>query len=223
MRADVRDPPEPAPAKAGERLPKELAARGIDTMQQANRYLAEHYRAAFNEEFTVPGSAFVPFVGPALMDVLCEHHERTVARDDCLSSQGKRLQIPAQAHRCHFIEARVRMHRYPDGRMAVFHGPRRLADYEPDGSLVGEPPHAGMNRSAPDRVDGNAAELEVGIGEVRSGQLRDLDPRQAKARVQRVPSGVRPEPNLDRMLPSPAGGAAAVETSSAVDHEACAM
>ena len=135
-----------------ERLPKELAARGIDTMADANRYLAQHYRAAFNEEFTVPaaepGSAFVPFVGPALTDVLCEHHERTVARDNCVSFQGKRLQIPAQAHRCHFIKARVRVHRYPDGRMAVFHGPRRLADYEPDGSLVGEAHRAGDDRRA---------------------------------------------------------------------------
>ena len=135
-----------------ERLPKELAARGIHTMQPANRYLAEHYRAAFNEEFTVPaaepGTAFVPFVGPALTDVLCEHHERTVGRDHCVSFQGKRLQIPAQAHRRHFIKARVRVHRYPDGRMAVFHGPRRLADYEPDGALVAEPHRAGDDRRA---------------------------------------------------------------------------
>ena len=135
-----------------ERLPKELAARGIHTMQQANRYLAEHYRAAFNEEFTVPaaepGTAFVPFVGPALTDTLCEHHERTVGRDNCVSFQGKRLQIPAQAHRCHFIKVRVRVHRYPDGRMAVFHGPRRLADYEPDGALVGEAHRAGDDRRA---------------------------------------------------------------------------
>ena len=142
MRADVRDPPEPAPAKAGERLPKELAARGIDTMPEANRYLAEHYRGAFNEEFSVaavePGTAFVPFIGPGLADVLCEHHERTVSRDNCVSFEGKRLQIPAQTHRCHFIKARVRVHRYPDGRMAVFHGPRRLAEYESDGALVAD-------------------------------------------------------------------------------------
>ncbi len=109
MRADVRDSPEPAPAKAGERLPKELAAQGIDTMQSANRYLAEHYRAAFNEEFAVPaaesGTAFVPFIGPGLVDVVCEHHERTVNRDNCVSFEGKRLQIPAQTHRCHFIKA----------------------------------------------------------------------------------------------------------------------
>ena len=142
MRADVRDPPEPALAKAGERLPKELAARGIDTMPEANRYLAEHYRGAFNEEFAVPatepGTAFVPFIGPGLADVLCEHHERTVSRDNCVSFEGKRLQIPAQTHRCHFIKARVRVHRYPDGRMAVFHGPRKLAEYESDGSVVAD-------------------------------------------------------------------------------------
>ena len=39
-----------------ERLPKELAAAGITTMADANRYVAEHYRAAFNEEFAVPAA-----------------------------------------------------------------------------------------------------------------------------------------------------------------------
>ena len=125
-----------------ERLPKELAAHDITTMAAANRYLAEHYRTAFNEEFAVPaaepGSAFVPFIGPGLADIVCEHHERTVGRDNCVSFERKRLQIPAQTHRYHFVKARVRVHRYPDGRLAVFHGPRKLAEYECDGSLVGD-------------------------------------------------------------------------------------
>ena len=107
-----------------DRLPKELAAHGIDTMAEANRYLAEHYRAAFNEEFAVPaaepGTAFVPFIGPGLADILCEHHERTVGRDNCVSFERKRLQIPAQAHRYHFIKARVRVHRYPDERLVLY-------------------------------------------------------------------------------------------------------
>ena len=30
------------------------------------------------------------------------------------------------------------MHRYPDGRLAVFYGPRKLAEYEPYGSIVSE-------------------------------------------------------------------------------------
>ena len=54
---------------------------------------------------TEPGTAFVPFIGPGLADIVCEHHERTVNRDNCVSFEGKRLQISAQVHRCHFIKA----------------------------------------------------------------------------------------------------------------------
>ena len=94
------------------RLPKELAAQGIITMAGANRYLTEDYRAAFNEEFTVPaaapGSAFVPFIGPGLADIMCEHHERTVGRDHCMSFERRRLHIPAPARRYHFVKARAR-------------------------------------------------------------------------------------------------------------------
>ena len=135
-----------------ERLPKELAAAGIYTMPEANRYLAEHYRAAFNEEFTVPpakpGTAFLPFLGPGLADVLSEHHERTVTRDNCASFEAKRLQLPAQTHRRHFTKARVWVHRCPDGRLAVFHGPRRLADCEPDGFPVTDAPDGEPGRRA---------------------------------------------------------------------------
>ena len=125
------------------RLPKELAARSIDTLCGANRYLAEHYRPAFNAEFAVPaaeaGTAFVPFIGPGLADILCEQIGRTVGRDNCVSFENLKLQIPAQAHRRHFTKVRVRVHRYPDGCLAVFHGPRKLADYHSDGSAAGDP------------------------------------------------------------------------------------
>ena len=65
-----------------------------------------------------------------------------------MSFERKRLQIPAQAHRYHFIKARVRVHRYHDGRLAVFHGPRKLAQYESDGSLVADAPTAEHERHA---------------------------------------------------------------------------
>ena len=48
----------------------------------------------------------------------------------------------------------MRVHRYPDGRLAVFHGPRRLADYEPDGSLVADPPR---RRGRPARPSGQGS------------------------------------------------------------------
>jgi len=121
------------------RFPKELALYGITTMDAANRYLAEVYRLAHNTEFMQPaaeeGSTFVPWVGSNLDDILCEHHQRTVTADNCVSFGGKTLQIPADRHRCHYVRVRVRVYKYIDGSLAVFHGPRKLADYDAQGKL----------------------------------------------------------------------------------------
>ena len=47
----------------------------------------------------------------------------------------KRLQIPPRPHRCHYVRAKVRVHEYEDGAMAIFHGTRRLARYNANGRL----------------------------------------------------------------------------------------
>jgi len=60
---------------------------------------------------------------------------RTVTADNCVSFEGKTLQIPANRHRCHYVRVRVRVHKYIDGSLAVFHGPRKLADYDAQGKL----------------------------------------------------------------------------------------
>ena len=102
------------------RLPQELALSGITCMAAANRYLQESYLPAFNAEFAQPaleeGSAFVPWIGGSLDDILCEQFERTVSADNCVRFDGLILQIPANRHRCHYLKARVRVHRYADGR-----------------------------------------------------------------------------------------------------------
>ena len=38
--------------------------------------------------------------------------------------------------RPHFVKARVRVHEYPDGTLAIFHGPLCLARYDPEGELL---------------------------------------------------------------------------------------
>jgi len=122
------------------RLPQELALAGITEMEAANRYLAEVYLPAFNAEFAVPameaGSAFVPWIGGSLEDILCEQYERTVGNDNCVRFEGMILQIPADRHRCHYVKARVRVNRYASGALAVFHGPRGLAYFTPDGRPI---------------------------------------------------------------------------------------
>ena len=81
------------------RLPKELALAGITDMTAANRYLAEVYRPAFNRELAHPaqeeGSAFVPFLGGNLDEVLCAQYERTVGKDNGVPFERWVLPIPA--------------------------------------------------------------------------------------------------------------------------------
>jgi len=60
-----------------------------------------------------------------------------VRHDNCISFDAKVLQIPPQQHRCHFVKAKVRVHRYLDDTLAVFYGPRCLARYQADGQLIG--------------------------------------------------------------------------------------
>jgi hypothetical protein len=50
--------------------------------------------------------------------------------------QGLSLQIPHDPHRFHYVKVTVRVHAYPDGTVAVFHGPRCLARYHADGQLI---------------------------------------------------------------------------------------
>ncbi|MFO1403093.1 MAG: hypothetical protein U1E96_00760 [Azonexus sp.] len=122
-----------------DRLPRELALAGITDMVAANRYLTETYRPGFNAEFMQPameeGSAFVAWIGSPLEDILCERFERQVGPDNCVSFEGKKLQIPADRHRCHYVKAKVAVLRRTDGSLAIFHGPRKLAEYEPTGQL----------------------------------------------------------------------------------------
>ncbi len=122
------------------RLPEELAAANITTINEANRYLREMYLPAFNAEFKQPamekGSAFIPYIGHALDDILCEKYERVVGNDNCIAFEGRTLQIPQDQARHHYVKVKVRVHRYGNGNLGVFHGPRKLAVYDSNGNLM---------------------------------------------------------------------------------------
>ena len=123
-----------------DRLPKELALAGITDMAAANRYLTERFLPQHNARFMVgatePGTAFIPWVGPHLAEILCVQEERVVAKDNTVRYQGLSLQIPQDPHRFHYVQVTVRVHAYPDGTLAVFHGPRCLARYHANGRLI---------------------------------------------------------------------------------------
>ena len=119
------------------RLPQELRLARIRTVAGANRYLKERFVPDYNARFTVPaaepGSAFVPYVGRPIEDILCIQDDRLVGADNCVTWNRRSLQIPPQRHRQHYVRATVRVHEYPDGRLAIFDGPRCLARFDPKG------------------------------------------------------------------------------------------
>lgn len=137
---EARGRSERAFATHQERLPKELALMGITTMDEANRYLRDTYLSAFNRKFARPareeGSAFMPYIGPPLEEILCEQHDRTVQGDNSVRFKNLILQIPQDDYRCNYIRAKVKVHCHLDGTLAVFHGPRKLADYDATGQQL---------------------------------------------------------------------------------------
>ena len=123
-----------------DRLPKELALAGITTVAAANRWLAETYIPQHNAAFAVEpedeGSAFARDRTGAWRDILCIQDERTVGNDNTVKWNRLSLQLPPSRLRPHFVKVTVRVHEYPDGTLAVFLGPHRLADYDPSGRIV---------------------------------------------------------------------------------------
>ena len=100
-------------------------------------YLKERFIADYNARFAVPaaepGSAFTPYVGRPIEDVLCVQEDRVVGADNCVSYNRRSLQVPRQRHRQHYVRATVRVHEYPDGSLAIFDGPRCLVRFDPKG------------------------------------------------------------------------------------------
>ena len=82
------------------------------------------------------GSAFTPIPGVDLDEILCVEEERQVGQDNCVSYRTLKLQIPESPMRPHFVKARVRVHVYPDGSHALFHGPRCIGRYDENGRLT---------------------------------------------------------------------------------------
>lgn len=120
-----------------DRLPKELAlAKVAADLATANRWIREVYLPEHNRRFAADpreaGSAFVPVAEAQWRDVLCVQEERVVASDNTVSWEGRRLQIPPHPARAHFVRAKVKVHAYPGGAIALFHGPRVLVRWLPE-------------------------------------------------------------------------------------------
>lgn len=121
------------------RLPQELRAAGIRTVDDANRFLST-YLPTHNKQFTVAaaesGTAFVPYAGNELEKVFSRHHERVIGNDNVVTFGKVKLQIERQTFRFSMAKCRVLVCEHLDGTLAVYYGPNLLGRYHPDGRLL---------------------------------------------------------------------------------------
>lgn len=127
-----------------DRLIKELALAGIRDVEAANEWIRDIYVPAHNAQFgrapELPESGFVKVDRERLVETLVIEEERTVGRDNTISWNGRRLQIPESPLRRHYVGATVKVHVYPDETLGILHGPRVIARF----TAAGEPRDEGL-------------------------------------------------------------------------------
>ena len=123
-------------------MPNELALYNITEMNEANKFLKKIFLSKLNAKFMVKAAekekeAFVPWLPStfSLKDILCIQEQRVVNKDNTVRYENLSLQIPKDQYRYHYVKATICVHEYLDGSLALFHGPRRLADYDELGQL----------------------------------------------------------------------------------------
>jgi hypothetical protein len=136
-----------------DRLVKELAHAGIRDVTTANTWIREVYLPQHNARFAkpaaLPDKAFVPADADLLREMLCIEEERVVARDNTVSYLRLKLQLPESRVRAHYVKARVKVRNYPDGTLAVFHGPRCIARYDAEGREIVAPTRSSLAPCSP--------------------------------------------------------------------------
>src|SRR5260221_441217 len=123
------------------RLPPELRARKVHTLEQANRFLGEHYIQEFNQRFSKPaserGTAFVPLRRKDLDLVFSLQHERIVARDNTVSFANKIRQLERSKLRATLCGCRVTIHQHLDETISITLGPHLVGRYNSAAAPLG--------------------------------------------------------------------------------------
>jgi transposase len=150
----------------------------ITDIAQANRWIREVYLPQHNARFAQPAAVadrgFVVPGDPAqLREILCVQGDRVVDRDNTVAWERLKLQLPESPLRHHYVKARVRVHAYPDGTLAVFHGPRCLARFTAHGALMQPPTPASVTPcSPPSRTLRAASGGGLGTAKPAAGQAQ---------------------------------------------------
>ena len=123
------------------RLPQELRLAGVQTVEEANRFLREHYITEFNAKFTVAaaqkGTAFRRCSRTDLDWVFTVQTERVVAKDNTVAIGDRSWQIEKSRFRHTLAGCTVMIHEHLDGRISIRYGPHVVAQFDGQGRPVG--------------------------------------------------------------------------------------
>jgi transposase len=119
------------------RLPQELRLAGISTLEEANRFLRQHYISEMNRKFAVraaePGHAFVRTRGRDLDEVFAVQTERVVAKDNTVRVGERLWQIERTRWRGTLAGCRVTICEHLDGHASIRYGPHVVGRYTAQG------------------------------------------------------------------------------------------
>jgi hypothetical protein len=148
-----------------DRLVKELEHAGLRDIAAANRWIREVYLPRHNARFArpaaLPETAFVAADPELLRETLCIEEERVVGRDNTVAYQGLKLQLPESRIRAHYVKARVKVREYPDGSLAILHGPRCVCRYDQAGRQIATPTQPSLAACSPPSRRGLQAPVET--------------------------------------------------------------
>jgi transposase len=140
------------------RLPQELRLAGITSVEEANRFLREHYIGKFNAKFTVAAeqktSAFRRCGRSDLDWIFTVQTERIVAQDNTVAIGDRVWQIEKSRFRSTLAGCTVTIHEHLDRRVSLRYGPHVVGRFDSQGRQ--------LNKTASPKRRGKDGAMETG-------------------------------------------------------------
>ncbi len=109
-------------------------------MEEANRFLREHYIAEFNRKFTVAaaerGTAFRRCGRNDLDWIFTVQTERVVAKDNTVAIGDRSWQLDKSRFRSTLAGCTVTIHEHLDGKVSVRYGPHTVGRFDAEGQAL---------------------------------------------------------------------------------------
>lgn len=122
------------------RLPQELRAAKITSLEAANRFLRERYIAEFNQHFSVPaqerGTAFRPCSRKDLDFIFSVQTERVVSQDNTVAIGERWWQIEKSRWRYSLAKQTVTIHQHLERTVSIRFGPHVVGRYDASGQSL---------------------------------------------------------------------------------------